>query len=390
MVRVICVHPDPEARERVRRVLLEHRRTWTLRLAASLEEARAALAGETPDVIVATAPPLLDGITLLSEVRDRTPHVVRLLLTDGRAQDTTVRSLKIAHRILPQTADPLLLVETIARTLTMSQLVMQPEMRSLLGQVGHLPVAPRVFSELSARLEDQSTSVEQLADVVSEDAGLAAQVLRLANSAYFGSGQSVTSLSVAAARLGTRLLRSVVLAAEVFDRFHVTDSPLSLDAQQRHASLVSRIASSLEPRAPWKDDAFTAGLLHDVGKLVLATRAPALYTPIVEEAVRHGRPLHEVERRRLGVDHGALGACLLGTWGLPAAILEAVQRHHLEVLHGPVTLDVVQAVALANRLAHEVTAPARGGTASLTPVADPRWEWWCELAQQLAEECAAA
>ncbi len=390
MVRVLCVHPDAGSQERLRRMLLEHRRAWEVVAASSLEEARASLERDTPSVVVTVAPPLLDGVALLGEVRDRTPQVVRVLLTDGRVNDSTLRSLKIAHRVLPEAVEPALLVETIARTLTMAQLVTQPEMRKLLGQLGHLPVAPRVFSELSVRLEDPATSVEQLAEIVAEDAGLAAQVLRLANSAYFGRELNVTSLSTAAARLGTRLLRSLVLAAEVFDRFHTTDSPLSLDDQQRHASLVARIASSLEPRAPWKDDAFAAGLMHDVGKLMLATRASALYTPVVEQAQREHRPLHAVERERFGVDHGALGACLLGTWGLPASILEAVHRHHLETLSGPITLDVVQAVALADRLAHAVTPEGAADATDVTPVADPRWQWWCDLAQQLAHESAIA
>lgn len=391
MVSVLCVHPDPEAHEKLRRALLEHRRTWTLTSVASMEEARAQLARSVPSALLAAAPPRLDGIQLLTEVRDASPQVVRLLLTDGRAPEGSIRALKIAHRVIPESAEPVLVVETIARAVTMSQLVMQPEMRKLLGEVGQLPVAPRVYSELTVRLEDPATSVEQLAQVVGEDAGLAAQVLRLANSAYFGSAAHVASLPVAAARLGTRLLRSIVLAAEVFDRFHATHSPLSLDAEQRHAALVARIASSLEPRAPWKDDAFTAGLMHDVGKLVLATRMAERYGPIVEEARRDGAPVQDVERTRLGVDHGALGACLLGTWGLPASILEAVHRHHLEPLRGPLTLDVVQAVALANRLAHVVMPPSQGTpVAALTPVADPRWEWWCDLAQQLAHETAAA
>lgn len=390
MVRVLCVHPDPESQERLRRLLLEHRRSWIVSPAASLDEARVLLLGETPEVVLAVAPPTMDGVALLTEVRDRSPQVVRVLLTEGRVNDSTLRALKIAHRVLPESSEPSLLIEAIARTLTMSQLVTQPEMRKLLGRVGHLPVAPRVYSELSVRLEDPLTSVEQLAGIVSEDAGLAVQVLRLANSAYFGRGQNVTSLSGAAARLGTRLLRSLTLAAEVFERFHLTDSPLSLDAQQQHASLVARIASSLEPRAPWKDDAFTAGLLHDVGKLMLATRAPALYGPVLELARAERRPVHEVERAAFGVDHGALGACLLGTWGLPASILEAVHRHHLEVLHGPIALDVVQAVALADRLAHHAMQDPDQPEPSVTQVADPRWDWWCDLAQQLAHESAVA
>ena len=123
-----------------------------------------------------------------------------------------------------------------------------------------LPAVPSVYTRLSRRLEDPNASVYELSEMIAADTTLAVQVLRIANSAYFGRHQRVTRLESAAARLGTRLLRSLVLMAEVYGRFPV--SPFiaeRLEALQEHASLVARIASNLEPSAPWRDDAFTAG-----------------------------------------------------------------------------------------------------------------------------------
>ncbi len=393
MTRVLCVHPEPEGLERFRRILLEHRRSWSVDLAVDAVTARERFVANPVDAVVAVVTPEFDGMQFLREVRDQRSEVIRLLM--GRdLDDAQVRSLKVAHRVLPMDCEPALFIETLGRTLTMRELVQQPRIRELLGRVGHLPVAPKVYAELTRRLDDSNASVDQLAALVAADAGLAAQVLRIANSAYFGRDLSVTNLDVAAARLGTRLLRSVVLAAEVFERFPVSAAALSLDELQRHSSLVARIASGLDPRAAWKDDAFTAGILHDVGKLVIASRLPDLWREIQTTAKRSGRAVHEVEREMLGVDHGALGACLLGMWGLPSTVIEAVHRHHRVSLEGDLLLEPTLAVTLADRLAHDLSReglrPATAADPAVVSHADPRWPWWREMAEQLAHEATTA
>lgn len=389
MTRILCVHPQPEGLERFRRMLLEHRRGWDVELAPNAASAHAILTSRPIDAVVAVTTGDFDGMQFLREVRDWKGEILRLLLGQD-LDDVQVRSLKVAHRVLPLQCEPATFIETLGRTLTMRELVQQPVLRELLGRVGHLPVAPKVYAELTRRLEDPSTSVEQLSRVVAEDPGLAAQVLRIANSSYFGRELAVTSLDVAAARLGTRLLRSVVLAAEVFSRFPVSPAALSLDELQRHSALVARIASGLDPRAAWKEDAFTAGILHDVGKLVIASRLPDLWRDLLSTAKRTGRRVHEVEREKLGVDHGALGACLLGMWGLPSNVLEAVHRHHELSLEGDLQLEPGIAVTLADRLAHDLTRegqrPATAADPGVVSHADPRWPWWREMAEQLAHE----
>jgi HD-like signal output (HDOD) protein len=391
MPRVLCLHPQAEGLEQLRRVLLEHRRSWDVDLALDLETARERLAANAVDAVVTVVTPDFDGMGFLCEVRDHRNETIRVVM--GRElDDAQVRSLKVAHRVLPLDGPPELLIESLGRALTMRELVQQPALRELLGRVGHLPVAPRVYAQLSRRLEDPSTSVEQLARLVGEDPGLSTQVLRIANSSYFGRDQGVMSLDLAAARLGTRLLRSIVLAAEVFARFPVPPTSLSLDELQRHSSLVARIASGLDPRASWKEDAFTAGILHDVGKLVIASRLPEMWQDILSTARTSQRKVHEVEQEILGVDHGTLGACLLGMWGLPSVVLEAVHRHHRVSLLGDLELDSTVAVALADQLAHDLARqgppPATAADPGVISHADPRWPWWREMAEQLAGEAS--
>lgn len=392
MKRILCVNDETRALEQWRRMLLERERGWEVRLATSNADALSVLQSWPPDAVIAAShPPVSDGVGLLSHVRDQRPETIRIVVGEVSANENSLRALKVVHRALPETVDGDLLVETLRRTLLMRDYVSQPELRALLGKVGQLPAVPSVYAELTRRLSDPSVSVFELGELVAEDSALTVQVLRLANSAYFGRGQVVTRITDAAARLGTRLLRSLVLTAEVYG--HMPVSPAlreKIEDMQRHASLVARIASGLDPRAAWKDDAFTAGLVHDIGKLLMISRLPELYARIEREAADSYRQEYEVELETLGAHHGSLGACLLGMWGLPSTVIEAVHGHHDLALEVPHTLNAVRAVAIADRLAHAATdteeLKLRSEPLPMAVVTDPRWAWWREMAEQIANE----
>ncbi|HTR98040.1 MAG TPA: response regulator [Candidatus Acidoferrales bacterium] len=394
-MRILVVHDDAGALEKFRRFLLERQSTWNVRLERNTTAGLEAFHSWSADAVVAAIrPPAVDGVELLMNVRDEHAETVRIAVGDPELSDASLRSLKIAHRVVPENINALDFVETLRRSLLLRDLVSPAELRALLGEVGQLPGLPGIYAELSRRLEDPSVSVLELAELVSEDVALAAQVLRMSNSAYFGRERSVTRLSDAAARLGTRLLRSLVLTAELYGGFPMPRQFAGRHEElQRHAALVARIASSLEPRAAWKDDAFSAGLLHDVGKLVLMSRLPVRYEGVEREAAETGRELTDVEMQRLGANHGTVGACLLGMWGLPSVVLEAVNGHHGLALEVPHRLNPSRAVALADRLAHDVTdSEEQREQRAVLPVAlltDPRWTWWREMAEQMAMEGSA-
>lgn len=392
MKRILCVNDETRVLEQWRRMLLERERGWEVRLATSNADALSVLQSWPPDAVIAAShPPVSDGVGLLSHVRDQRPETIRIVVGEVSANENSLRALKVVHRALPETVDGDLLVETLRRTLLMRDYVSQPQLRALLGQVGQLPAVPSVYAELTRRLSDPSVSVFELGELVAEDSALTVQVLRLANSAYFGRGQVVTRITDAAARLGTRLLRSLVLTAEVYGHMPVTPAlKEKIEDMQRHASLVARIASGLDPRAVWKDDAFTAGLVHDIGKLLMISRLPDLYARIEREAADSYRQEYEVELETLGAHHGSLGACLLGMWGLPSTVVEAVHGHHDLALEVPHTLNAVRAVAIADRLAHAATdteeLKLRSEPLPMAVVTDPRWAWWREMAEQIANE----
>jgi len=390
MSRVVCVHPESRSLERWRRALLEHRRDWSVECHTDSRAAWDSIETTTPDLVVVACGPVCDGRSLLARVRDGHPDVARVLITD-HAEPSDESDL--AQRVLPMSLEPAEFVESLTQVLQYHESFTDPVLRGLLGRIGQLPAAPEVHARLVQRLQDPHATLDDYAAILAEDPALATQVLRVANSAYFGRDRSVSDLAAAAGRLGTRLFTDVVLAAETLDAFGGSAAAFDMAEFQRHAASVARVASTLERRAPWADDAFMAGLLHDVGRLVIATRLPDEYAAIEALAEQEGCPRHVAERRVLGTDHARIGAALLGTWGLPSAVVTAVRQHHECPLTGDLVLDTTVAVALADLLVRDVERDVAAPTAE-DPTAlisgDPRWPWWRALAGELDEDAMAA
>ncbi len=191
------------------------------------------------------------------------------------------------------------------------------------------PAAPEVVVRLSRLLSEEWVTAEQLAEVMALDAGISARVLRLANSVYFR-GHGVRSIEEAVLRVGVDGVRDVVFALSLLRAF----KPLHLNYHLfwRHGLAVAQTVlvlqhRALNLRAPIPE-AYAAGLLHDIGMLVLDRTLGAGYGGILANAREQARPLFEVERETLGTDHADVGGRLLEVWRMPTVLTQAVSGHH--------------------------------------------------------------
>lgn len=385
MYRVQFVDDEPRVLDGLRRILHAHRTDWDMSFVGTAAEALTRLAEASVDVVVSDMRmPDMDGAEFLERVRERHPQTVRIALSGHSDADLALRAMNVAHVYLSKPCEAPELVAAVQRALRLRASLQDGRLRAIVHQIGRLPSAPRVWMELSRMLDDPRHDSEHLTQLIGRDASLAAKVLQLANSAYFGRAGRATTLSAAVALLGENVVRNLVLSTEAHSAFAPsgTVGGLSLEGEQRHGASVARLAAGLEPGAAWGADAFAAGLLHDLGKLVLATRIPHLYANMLADARHDEGALVELERERLGADHALVGAYLFDLWGLPPRIVEAVARHHdePESLAGP--LDATSAVAWADRL-------TRGGASATTPpkgVDADRWQVWHALAERFLEE----
>lgn len=202
----------------------------------------------------------------------------------------------------------------------------------ILAQVRALPALPTGAGHLILMLQDPEIEIGQLIERIEYDPGLTTNLLRLANSAYFAGPRSIGSLREAIVRLGTRRILQLVITSIVAPMARRPVMGYDIPAGQllRHSMAVGiaaeQLAEALEVRPP--DHLFTAGLLHDLGKIVLGTFVKIDVEPIRRLAFDEGISFDTAERRILDTDHAEVGAWLLAEWGLPVDVVEVVRRHH--------------------------------------------------------------
>jgi HD-like signal output (HDOD) protein len=331
-------------------LLRKQRKQWDMSFALGGQAALTAFASAPYDVIVSDMRmPGMDGAELLAAVREQYPATARIVLSGHAERDAVQRALAVAHQFLSKPCDADMLKLVVERVCGLHSLLGDPQLREVVGRIDKLPSVPQVYLDLIAALDRPETTMPVIASIIERDPAMSAKVLQLVNSSYFGLARRLGSIGDAAGYLGSDLLRSLALSANVFARLTAAPVPgFSIEALQDRAVLGGKLARALlagdKKRA---DDAFAAALVRDLGSMVLALGLPATYAPIIAEHNRTGEPLAEVESRALGVTHAEVGAYLLGVWGLPASIVEAVAHCQApsRVTHDD--RDVVAAVHVA-------------------------------------------
>lgn len=399
MKRILFVDDESAILEGLRNVFRRERRHWDMAFAERGEAALAMLAERPFDVIVSDIRmPGMNGLELLERVRQEHPGVVRIALTGYADRDLVAEASAVTHQQLAKPCEPEALRSVLQRACAFRDFLANDDLRRVVGALGGLPSVPSSYQALSQAIADPGVSMKRLADIVGRDVGVASRVLKFVNSAYFGLSKKTGSLEEAIVCIGLNALRHMVLTIEVFGAIPAGVPEYSPSDLEAHAVLTARVARRMVP-ARHAELAFAAGLLHDVGKLVLVTRLPDACRDAAARARREGRPLHVAEKEVVGADHAELGAYLLGLWGLPAGVIEAVGRHHAPLPPDVPPDDLVAAVAVAHELAHEAL-PGPGGEAArhgaggtenaLLDSARPQLPAWRQLASEEALHLRAA
>jgi len=227
---------------------------------------------------------------------------------------------------------------------------------AILAAVEAVPALPTAATEVLELVQNPETGVAEVMAVVEQDPAFTAELLRLANSAYFAGPREICTLRDAGVVLGLNRVLQLVLATAVFPLVRQPIQGYDLPAGEllQHSVSVAvgaeTVARILRLNAP--PHTFTAALLHDIGKIVMGTYLEVDAGPIRDLAIRERIAFDAAEREILGVDHAETGAALLAAWGIPERVVEAVRWHHLpEGLFGDKT--VVDLVHVADMLAAE-------------------------------------
>jgi HD-like signal output (HDOD) protein len=337
--RILFVDDDPNVLVGLRNVLRSRRREWDMVFAIGPEEALAKL-GEGPfDVVVSDMRmPRMDGATLLSKVKQLQPKAVRMILSGQTELESVMKSVFIAHMFLSKPCDPALLQRVVDRACRLQAVLNSDELRASAGKVEMLPAAPKTYVALNGALMEASCTVAAVARIIERDVGLCAKLLQLVNSAFFGLPRKISSLAETVTYLGIVTIKNLALALETFSTAAgFSDlSEAALSDLQNHSLLTGQIARQIEAKDAKKaEEAFLAGVLHEVGWLVKVKNTPG-------------------KGPGSAVDRTLLGAYLLGLWGLPHPIMEAVAYHKEPHLLAHSACELVDIIYIADHLANEL------------------------------------
>lgn len=353
MTRVLFVDDDLRFLEALRVGLLPRADTWSMTFVESGARALEELERAPQDVLVADVRmPGMDGAQLLRTVRERWPDTVRIVLSGAADLGDVVRLLPVAHQYLSKPCLARRLEEVIERSLDLKAILSKSVLRALLGGTDRLPAQPRVFSRLQVAMANEKISTREVSRIIRADAMVTAKVLQIVNSAFFRPARRVTSIEQAVTYLGFPAVRNLAMCAEVFAHRPSNGAvvPLNLERLQQHANRVAAVVHALTVETAWNDDAVLSALLHDIGYWVLVQERPRDLEKAFEVAVADRIPMYEAETRVLGASHAEVGAYLLGLWGLPYPIVEAVARHHTPEGVRVGKFDVLPALAVAMAL----------------------------------------
>ena len=342
MKQILFVDDEPNVLDALRVLLRKYRHDWTMEFAVGGPRALAMLAGRAFDVVVTDLRmPEVDGLTLLKHLREHHPHTVRIVLSGDPGRTTALAAVPHAHQSLTKPCRAGELEGVLARASVLGALIGDPEVRAAIGRLDELPSLPATYARLLGVFENEQSCTADVAEVVGSDLAVTAKILQLANSAFFGGGRQVTSVAQAIPLMGWETVKTLTLTTELFAARRMP-APIRnfAGALHEHSSVVALLASALVDE-PDRREAFAAGMLHDVGRLVLASILPGEMTGAGAAGTQQTL-------------HAKVGAYLLGLWGLPPAIIEAVARHHDPELPAP-SSPVGEAVALAETIAEAVT-----------------------------------
>lgn len=372
-MRILLVDDEPLVLAALSRMLRHLRPEATVTPVGGGRAAVALLQAERYDMVITDMQmPVVNGEEVLACARDTHPGTVRVVLSGFTEIKAGFRSVSLAHRYLAKPCTLPELREAITRAVEVRADLDQEDVLAAVAGAGALPPAPRLYLRLTQALSDGDVSIPAIAEIIQADDALTAKVLQVANSAFFGPAQEVTTAAHAVACLGLNALQALTLTYGAFQSFRdVTHCPgFDRNRHQAHAFLTGYIAGAMARSPREREELFTLGVLHDIGKLALASHLPSRYGPVLRIAAETSRPVHEAEREVGLPSHAAVGAALLSLWGLPAGVVEAVRWHHdRDRLAAGAWCDAA-AIHVADALAHEQETAGRAEACAGVPGVD--------------------
>jgi len=354
--QILFVDDQPNILAGIRRMLHKMRDEWNMEFCESGKEALALMEKQPFDLVVSDMMmPEMNGAQLLKKVRELYPGTVRFILSGHSDRELILQSVGYAHQYIAKPCDADKLKNYLNSSSGLRQILSNPELHARIAKVKTLPSPPDIYDQIVLELQSETASIDTIAKLISKDISLSAKLLQIVNSAFFGIPQHVESVAKAVNYLGLNTVQGLVLTAGIHDQLKDSDiSENSLEMIFNHCIVVGshakKIASEIGLQQKDTEDALMAGLMHDIGKLVMLANFKDEMNTAIKLAHEKSLQPYLAEKEILGANHGVIGAHLLSLWGLHDPILEAVAFHHNPQHNTQPTRNILTAVYIANAI----------------------------------------
>lgn len=324
----------------LRRMLYPMRNEWRIFYSNGGEEALNFLKENEVDVIISDIRmPGMDGTQLLNKVREMYPQIIRITLSGYADDNLALKNTKVVHQCLSKPTDSNTIKIIIERAYKLRQALDNPELLKVINSLDTLPSLPQVYVKLENEINSSHSSINNIANIISNDPVITAKILQLTNSAFFGLPTHISNIKEAINFLGINLIKTLVLTLKLFkpmDENHqnVKKYQEVWEHSLNVASISQKIANLKSLSKKDIENSYLGGLMHDIGKLILLNNYPA----------------KKIEESFSETLHAGIGAYLLGSWGLPDEIIEAVAFHHDFDALKNLDINTTKVVCYANRI----------------------------------------
>jgi putative nucleotidyltransferase with HDIG domain len=334
----------------IERSLRTMRKEWQMEFVSGGSEALETMAINSYDVVITDMRmPDMDGAQLLEKVKNRFPQTVRMALSGQSDRDTVFRCIGPTHQYLSKPCDIEEIKQKLMHAFALRDVLHYPPLKQLVSKMAAVPSSPSLLRSLEGLLDSADPSVSAVGDLVARDMGMTAKVLQLVNCAFLGAPMRIVSARQGVSIIGIENIKTLVQTTGLFPKFTSTlpeQLPNLWDHSLATAQFAKTIAQVEKADSHTIESAFTAGLLHDIGGLILASTYEERLSLAPEISSTSGNPAGLPDNI-----HAQVGAYLLGLWGLPEEIVEAVAWHHEPSRADPTTFSPLIAVHLADHYA---------------------------------------
>ena len=361
--RILFVDDEPSMLRVLKMALRSMNGIWEMDFANGGEDALALIDVKKFDVVVTDMRmPAINGAQLLNHVMRKWPHTIRIILSGYSDLSEVVNCVGLTHQFLEKPCSLDDLKDCLKRVTQVKTRLTNDSLCELASSLKNLPSVPELYLEIADALQSPTASSQRIAEIASKDPAISAKLLQLSNSAFFGFSRKVFSVDEAVQLLGVGIIQSLAMAVPIFASFSKEKCPgFNIDQVWEHsiqtAAIARRISSHYLDDSFMGEQAFCAGVLHDIGKIILADGLPDAYAAALKEAHEARIPLHEAERKHFQTTHAEVGAYLLALWGLPIPLVEAVACHHHPRRCGTQEVCLAGVVHMANAIEHFHMAP---------------------------------